>query len=288
MAMSVTYTTFNGQIVYENRNGTQSFYAPDTLGSTAMLLNTTGTVTDTFSYWPYGEIQEHVGSSVTPFTFVGTLGYYLDILGTLTYVRARHLQPAVCRWLTVDRAWPRQAAYTYVASTPVLRVDPTGLAACSRPCDCSQACNAVISSASNPCGQHVNDPGEHGIVVAFALCCDGQQCACLCPGVQEFQNPIIKKCTRQHEHAHMPTGSCPPGYTGNPKGPPGTGTECAAQMAEIECLWNSCHRGGTIILGNDCDGANNHRCDVCASVKDACKGGKWTPPGWYGEYCSGC
>ena len=57
--MSVTYTTFNGQIVYENRNGTQSFYAPDTLGSTAMLLDTTGTVTDTFTYWPYGEIQGH-------------------------------------------------------------------------------------------------------------------------------------------------------------------------------------------------------------------------------------
>ncbi len=106
MAMSVTYTTFNGQIAYENRNGTQSFYAPDTLGSTAMLLDTTGTVTDTFTYWPYGEIQEHVGSSVTPFTFVGTLGYYLDIAGSLTYIRARHYLQALCRWLTVDPLWP--------------------------------------------------------------------------------------------------------------------------------------------------------------------------------------
>jgi len=31
MALSVTYTMFNGQLVYENRAGTQSFYAPDTL-----------------------------------------------------------------------------------------------------------------------------------------------------------------------------------------------------------------------------------------------------------------
>ena len=126
MAMTVTYTTFNGQIVYENRNGTQSFYAPDTLGSTAMLLDTTGTVTDTFTYWPYGEIQEHVGSSVTPFTFVGTLGYYLDIAGSLTYIRARHYLQALCRWLTVDPLWPWRVPYGYCDYAPELVVDPAG------------------------------------------------------------------------------------------------------------------------------------------------------------------
>ena len=69
MAMSVVYTRINGQIVHENREGVERFYAPDTLGSTVALLDTTGTVTDTFTYWPYGEIASHVGSSVTPLTF---------------------------------------------------------------------------------------------------------------------------------------------------------------------------------------------------------------------------
>jgi hypothetical protein len=80
MPMTVTYTTLNGQIVYENRSGTQSFYACDTLGSTVALVSG-GAVTDTFTYWPYGEIRSHVGSSTTPFTYLGTLGYYLDIVG---------------------------------------------------------------------------------------------------------------------------------------------------------------------------------------------------------------
>jgi len=35
-------------------------YAPDTLGSTALLLNPSGAVMDTFTYQPYGEIASHV------------------------------------------------------------------------------------------------------------------------------------------------------------------------------------------------------------------------------------
>jgi len=52
MAMSVVYATINGQIVSENRGGVISYYAPGNLGSTVALLDATGTVTDTFTYWP--------------------------------------------------------------------------------------------------------------------------------------------------------------------------------------------------------------------------------------------
>ena len=129
MAMSVVYATINGQIVSENRGGVISYYAPDNLGSTVALLDTTGTVTDRFTYWPYGEIQSHVVSSVTPFTFCGTLGYYLDVLGSQIYVRARYLRQALTRWLTVDPVWPSEAPYTYVRAEPTLYVDPRGTSA---------------------------------------------------------------------------------------------------------------------------------------------------------------
>ena len=91
-----------------------------------MLLSPTGTVTDTYTYWPYGEIQNHTGSSTTPFTFVGTLGYYLDLLGSLIYVRARHLRQALARWQTVDPLWPWQWPYLYTADRPTSHVDPAG------------------------------------------------------------------------------------------------------------------------------------------------------------------
>ncbi len=126
MAMSVVYTTFDGEIVHENRGGVASFYAPDTMGSTVALLNSSGVVTDTYSYWPYGETQNHSGSSQTPFGFLGTLGYYLDAAGSFLYVRARYLRQALARWQTVDPLWPDEAGYAYAGSSPVSRGDPSG------------------------------------------------------------------------------------------------------------------------------------------------------------------
>src|SRR5580704_9372853 len=127
MAMSVTYTTLNGQIVYENRGGVQRHYTPDTLGSTAMLMDSTGTVKDTYDYWPFGEIRNHSGSSTTPFTFVGTLGYYFDLVANWFYVRTRYYQHPVARWLTVDLVWPVEPAYIYAHGAPSLESDPSGL-----------------------------------------------------------------------------------------------------------------------------------------------------------------
>src|ERR1700733_8672738 len=140
MAMTVTYTTFNGQIVYENRNGTESYYAPDTLGSTAALVSEAGVVPDTFTYWPYGEIQNRTGSSTTPFTYVGTHGYYALSTDNLTYVRARFYSLALTRWQTVDPLWPREAAYQYVHGNPITNKDPSGLLTNK---ECLLACSPV-------------------------------------------------------------------------------------------------------------------------------------------------
>src|SRR5580700_8775871 len=124
MALSVTYTNFAGGLVYENRGGTASYYVPDTLGSTAQLWDDTGTKTDEWVYWPYGEVRTRTGTTTTPFTFVGTLGYYLDILGSMIYVRARQLRQALARWQTVDPLWPMRVAYTYAECSPAVLSDP--------------------------------------------------------------------------------------------------------------------------------------------------------------------
>ena len=95
----VNYTVLEGEVVSEVRGGVRKDYVPDTLGSTVALLDNTQTKTDTWEYWPYGEIRS--GSSATPFQFVGTLGYYKDT-SSRTYVRARHYRQNQARWLTVD------------------------------------------------------------------------------------------------------------------------------------------------------------------------------------------
>jgi len=126
--MAVTsYATFNGNIVYENRAGVERDYMRDSLGSTTALLDSSQAQTDTFFYWPYGEIRTQTGSTKTPFTFVGTLGYYMDIASSLFYVRARHLRSVLARWLTVDPMWSAGAAYGYVGNNPTCLADPSGL-----------------------------------------------------------------------------------------------------------------------------------------------------------------
>ena len=127
MAMSIVYTVWDGQIVSENRGGVERDYVPDPQGSTIALVDGSHNITDVWTYWPYGELS-HSGASSTPFTFLGTLGYFFEI-GSLFYVRARCLRSDLTRWLSVDRLWPRQLAYGYVNGTPVALSDPSGLCA---------------------------------------------------------------------------------------------------------------------------------------------------------------
>ena len=116
MTMKVRYTTIDGEVIAEERNGVRSLYSPDALGSTLALLDNTQTKTDTFSYWPYGETRTHTGSNPTALQYVGTQGYYRDA-PTRSYVRARTLAAHQGRWLTVDPLWPRDPEYVYARSS---------------------------------------------------------------------------------------------------------------------------------------------------------------------------
>ncbi len=129
MAMKVTYTVVNGEVLSVNRNGVIRDYVPDSLGSTIALLDNTQTITDTFEYWPYGEVRLRTGTATTPFQFVGTLGYYSDAAGR-TYVRARYLRTTLTRWLTEDPIGFSSGdvnTYVYVRNRTSTAIDLTGL-----------------------------------------------------------------------------------------------------------------------------------------------------------------
>lgn len=125
MAMAVTCGNFGGRIVSENRGGVEKDYVRDTLGSTAMLLDSSGSITDEWTYWPYGEVRSRTGTTPTAFTFGGTLGYFADGLMRL-YIRARYYLPETARWLTVDPLWPAESPFSYAEDAPSAFTDPAG------------------------------------------------------------------------------------------------------------------------------------------------------------------
>jgi hypothetical protein len=95
MAMSARVTNANGRIIAEKRNGQRRYHQHDALGNTIALIDDAGTVTNTFEYWPYGELRTPVlGALPTPFLYCGRWGYYTDTTGR-TYVRARTYRPVV-------------------------------------------------------------------------------------------------------------------------------------------------------------------------------------------------
>jgi RHS repeat-associated protein len=130
MAMKVVYTVLDGEVLHENRGGVKRDYVPDPLGSTVALLDSTQTQTDTFTYWPYGEVKTRTGTTTTPFQFVGTLGYYRDSTGR-THVRERMLRPDLSRWQTEEprfRGAEGASTFAYADCAPTSLIDPTGFA----------------------------------------------------------------------------------------------------------------------------------------------------------------
>jgi RHS repeat-associated protein len=188
--MSVAYTTINGQIVSEKRNGVPSDYIPDALGSTIALLSDTHQITDRWTYWPNGQVRSHTGSSITPFTYGGILGYRSDVPNTSSYARARLLRSAVARWQTLDPTWPASHAYAYSFCNPSTYSDPSGL----NPCldlVCYPAC-ATAALSANRYNTNSND---------LHHCCHNVAHCAVCCALTEIVSPgcalIAQTCDNQ-------------------------------------------------------------------------------------------
>ncbi len=231
MAMSVVYSNAFGRVIAENRGGVVSRYVTDTQGSTIGLVSSSGVLTDRWVYWPYGEVAQRTGTNVTPLTWLGTLGYYLDQVSKLFYVRARHLRADLARWLTADPLWPVEQPYHYVSNSPALLRDPFGLAPGGpKP--------APIPCPNCPCPPPAPDQ------VGTTVCCGtgAGQCA-ICIYWPAGTNSRVVQCTAVHETTHcqqLTSGSC------NAKCPLTNGCgqvlgntncgECQAYSAELNCL----------------------------------------------------
>jgi len=108
------------------------FYHFDALGSTRLLTDASGTVTDSYSYDGWGNVTGHTGDTGQPYQFVGQLGYYthyqIPSFGLLE-LGVRFYGPEVGRFTQrdrVDAAADGVSLYRYADDRPTVYVDTSG------------------------------------------------------------------------------------------------------------------------------------------------------------------
>ena len=124
------YLYGNGRISQSQITNPQSpeYFLGDALGSVRQLADTTGAVTLTQSYAPYGDVVSSVGTSQTSYAFTGEA---LDANG-LSFLRARYYAPQDGRFVSRD-IWRGDHkrpvtlnGWQYAYSNPIRYSDPSG------------------------------------------------------------------------------------------------------------------------------------------------------------------
>jgi len=119
----------DGELIARVDNGSIAYYHFDALGSTRVLTDATGTVTDTYAYDAWGNLMARTGTTTQPYQFVGELGYHThwqDAHLTLLQLGIRFYDPQVGRFGQRDPAAEWLSHYPYAADNPQYLVDPDG------------------------------------------------------------------------------------------------------------------------------------------------------------------
>jgi len=109
---------------------TPSFYGYDGHGNTRFLANTSGSITDTYTYDAFGMLIASTGTTSDNFRYSGE---WLDPNLSFYNLRARYYNPLTGRFETMDPAAgnifepARLHRYVYTKNNPINAIDPNGL-----------------------------------------------------------------------------------------------------------------------------------------------------------------
>jgi RHS repeat-associated protein len=128
-------------------------------------------MTETWQYYPQGEVVSHTGASDTDLTFAGIIGYCNDLVDNLSYVRTRHYKGNLAQWLTVDQLWPSQPSYSYVDCRPISVADPSGLLAESSSGNTYNPCDSCADAIVNQLVSHRHTHHNNSFYSHCMACC---------------------------------------------------------------------------------------------------------------------
>ncbi len=113
------------------RGANRSYYLFDGLGSVVAVTSSSGSVTNSYTYDPFGVTTETKPLLTNVFNPWRYTGQYHDTATDLYKIGARYYQPELGRWTQPDPSGQEANAYLYVAGNPANFTDPTGLSAFS-------------------------------------------------------------------------------------------------------------------------------------------------------------
>jgi RHS repeat-associated protein len=91
-----------GPLLSQLRGGISSFFLLDGMGSTDRLTNSAQMVTDQYNYQAFGAANLTSGTTVNPFRFAGSLGYYEHPDINVLLLRARYYDPSIGKFVSRD------------------------------------------------------------------------------------------------------------------------------------------------------------------------------------------
>jgi len=102
-----------------------TYYHPDHLGSSSVLTDASGSLSDESQYYPYGETFSETDGTATQYKYTGQ---EKDDEIELYYYGARYYDPKLASFLSTDPVFNplRPSPYAYVYNNPMKMIDPDG------------------------------------------------------------------------------------------------------------------------------------------------------------------
>ena len=131
----------DGELICRINGAATQYYHFDDLGSTVLMTQGLGTVTDRYDYGAWGEPRAILGGTTdNAYLYVGELGYYVhwqdSNLADALQLGVRFYEPGVGRFGQVDPIGSELVTYRYADNRPTIMTDPSGesIIRCAQDC----------------------------------------------------------------------------------------------------------------------------------------------------------